>query len=190
MEILEERTEKMVEAIEDGRIVSVTENYAKRENLPILKRETIKEIKNFGDPKVGKVPTSMMGKGKEHPLEYLKKPMNWKEKQVLSELIENFHWHIRTERRKKGVTRKQLSKMIGESEESIEKIEFGVLPSTDFVLINKIQQALSINLRKDGKDFSKSVSQMIPKDSKKQGENEKFKHISSNREIEILDDLS
>ncbi len=177
--------ERIVEAIENGKIVSVSESYARRESLPILKRPQInrnsEEHKN-----VGKVPTSMMMRGKEHPMEYLKKPHTWQEKQVLSELVENFHWVIRSERRRKGITRKQLSKLSGESEESIQKLEFGILPSPDFVLINKIQQALGVNLRKDGRDFNKPVAGNFVQ--KKENSDDKFKHLSSDREIEILDD--
>mgnify|MGYP001593161429 CR=1 FL=1 len=189
MDILEEQNERMVEAIEEGRIVFVPERYAIRENLTILKKPEIKRIPLTAH--TNKQMSPIVSRGKEHPLESIKRSMDWKEKQVISELIVNFNWHIRTERKKRGLTRKQLAHMISEPEENVQKIEFGVLPSSDFVLINKIQQALGINLRKDGKDFSKSISQMMPQVSpRKQPENGKFKHLNSSREIEILDDLS
>lgn len=196
-----EYEQKIVEAIEEGKIVRVTEHYARREGLPILRRSPSMDALSQHS-----LPEEKMRKLKsEYKLdihETLKKKPSWKEKQVMSELLENFNWIIRTERRKKNISRSQLAKMVGESEDDIKMLEYGVLPKDDFILINKVQQALNVNLRKDGKDFSKSLPDLMRNAQpgqrtsvldrlKKLKEAEKQKAQSgslSGSEIEILDE--
>ncbi|MBU0907231.1 MAG: hypothetical protein KKD18_02030 [Nanoarchaeota archaeon] len=147
---------KLVEAIEDGRIVKVPEYYAKREGLLILKKAPIQ---------IQKTQTPSYFQHKEDrtkPLtEYIKSKPDWREKQVMSELVDNFHWQIRYTRRRLGITRKQLAKMVGVSENDLQIIESGRLPSNDFILINKVQKTLGINLRKDGKEFDLSAEENL-----------------------------
>ncbi len=183
--------ERIVEAIEDGKIVRVTENYARREGIPILRRpETLQQRTPLPPEKVKKIQAEF----KTDLMDALKKKPSWKEKQVLSELVENFHWKIKTERMKRGLTRKQLASMLNEKEEKIKLIEYGTMPSEDFVLINKIQNVLKINLRKDGKDFSQSINDLMKKteaESKRTFVLEQLKKqkekSNSKSEIEILD---
>lgn len=151
---------KLVEAIEEGRIVKVPEYYARREGLLILKKAPIQ---------TQKVQTPSYLEKKEErdrtrPLtEYMKKKPDWREKQVMSELVENFHWQVRYTRRRLGLTRRQLAKMIGVSDADLQLVESGRLPTNDFILINKIQKALGINLRRDGKEFDFSVGEILEK---------------------------
>ena len=49
----------------------------------------------------------------------------------------------------RGMTRKQFAEAIRASENDVKMIENGVLPSPDFVLINKIEQLFGITLRKN-----------------------------------------
>ena len=185
--------DKLVEAIEEGRIVKVPEFYAKRENLPILRKPNIDELRKNTFRMAPGIPRHIKDEHKKPFLDYLRRQPSWKDKQVTSELINNFHWFIRLERRKKGLSRKQFAKLLNENEENLKIIEAGILPSSDFILINKIQQALNINLRKDRKDFSKDITKVMLK-SEKQTEKEKqeFKKIneldSSEDEIEIIED--
>ena len=51
------------------------------------------------------------------------------------------------------MSRKQVASSIACTENDLKMMENGVLPSNDFVLVNKLQSYYSINLRKDGKDF-------------------------------------
>jgi len=179
--------DKLVDAIEEGRIVKVTEEHARREGLPILRK--IPEISQQTKA------TYLKEKPKPEPkvdiLDSLKKTPSWREKQVTSELISNWQWHIRMERRKKGLSRGQLAELVHEQEDNIKLLEFGTLPSEDFVLINKVQQALKINLRKDKKDFSQDVQHIMPKPQDKQkspaNSGQKTQSITGS-DIEILED--
>ncbi len=175
-----------VEAIEEGKIVKVPESYARREGLPILRRSLSQTYQQ-------KIPSYL--EKKERPktesridfMSKLKKSPTWKEKQVLSELINNWQWHIRTERRKKGITRKQLAELVNETESNIKMLEFGCLPSEDFVLINKVQKVLGINLRKDQKDFNQSLQDMMQsKEPTKVKTNQSADELLG-KDIDILD---
>ncbi len=150
----------IVEAIEEGKIVRVSESYAKREGLPILRKSrlTPSQEKVISQETKKTIQKEFRDERSKRLLDYLRKPADWKEKQVTSELVPNFSWEIARTRRAKGLTRKHLGKLIGADEDSIKLLENGLLPSPDFILINKIQTALNLNLRKDKKDFSKEVT--------------------------------
>ena len=154
MEYLE--SEDNVEAIEEGKIVKVSERYAKREGLPILRRPTPKIF----HPK-------KQEEEKRISFDDLRKPLNWRKSQVFSELIENFHWEISKKRRQIGLSRKQLALDIKESENTIKLVENGILPKDDFKIINKIQERLNINLRKDNKNFNEPVRPLIENEEEK-----------------------
>lgn len=157
--VFDENTgEKYVEVIEEGRIVKVRESYARREGLPIL-RKTFREVheKRFEEFK---------GKGKDgderkHRGDDLRRPLNWKDNKIVADLVDNFHWVIAKERRKRNISRKEFAGLVGVSEETIKLVENGILPGKDFVLVNKIQEVLGINLRKDNKDFGESPRKMV-----------------------------
>ena len=158
-----------VEAIEDGKIVKVTEDYARREGLPILRKEQ-PELREPEKKEALKTFDSRNLKGMNLGMEDLRKPLNWKKSQVVMELVDNFQWIISKVRRHRGLSRKQFADNLKEEENTIKLVENGILPSEDFVLINKIQKFLQINLRKDGKDFSESPRKVLdsnPKDSHK-----------------------
>ena len=181
-----EKESKFVDAIEEGKIVKVSEFYAKREGLPILRKSTT--IQTQSVPLRARPEREAQPRSRSDLYDYLKKPADWKEKQVLSELVENFHWRIRMERRKKGVTKKQLAQMIGEKEEVIRTIEYGRLPTKDFVLINKIQKALGINLRKDGKTFDTSVKKLLDENPKTTKDKSLPSQDDSDIGIQVLDE--
>jgi len=187
--------DSLVEAIEDGKIVKVPEFYAKREGLLILKKAEIPMGQS------GRTPSFYDQEEKPEktkPLtEYFKKKPDWREQQVISELVENFHWKIRAERRRKNFTRKQLARDVGEPDEKLKILETGRLPSFDFVLINKVQKALGINLRKDQKDFTQTTQDVMSKlqeqEEKKHQQTQARKAKSDYAEIsdsgiEILED--
>lgn len=160
-EIMEQAGEMIVEAIEDGKIVRVPESYAKREGLPIIRKSKMHEMQ---ERMAQQGPMSKNIQEEKQKLMYARPHSNWKDRQIISELKENFHWYVRIARKNKGLSRKQLAKLINESEESIKLLESGILHSKDFILINKIQEALNINIRRDGKDYTKSLGEMISKD--------------------------
>ena len=155
--------DELVEAIEEGRIVKVSEFYAKREGLPIIRKSSATQLQ---EETANLAPSTTPSSDEKQLLNYSQTHTNWRDKQVISELLDNWHWLIRIERRKKGLTRKQFAKLLNEPENALKLIESGILPKKDFVLLNKIQQTLRINLRKDKKDFSKSITDIYPKQEK------------------------
>ena len=102
-----EEKERIVEVIEEGRIIKVSERYARREGLPILRRPKSEEMQG----NIASFPPSTSSKkivkeeNRRPLLDYMYKPRDWKEKQVISELVDNFNWTIRSERKKKCLTR-------------------------------------------------------------------------------------
>ncbi|MDO8460453.1 MAG: helix-turn-helix domain-containing protein [Nanoarchaeota archaeon] len=163
--------DKKVEVIYEGRIVRVPESFAKEEGLPIIKKSRIFQLKENVE-NIGKMKAKQKAnKEKEELLTNFHTPIKWKGNNVASELIDNFHWYIKKERLKRNLSRKQLSLMIHESESSIKAIEYGTLPSDDFILVNKIQDVFGVNLRKDGKNFAKATPapslQSLPQSDKK-----------------------
>jgi len=187
----------LVEAIEEGKIVKVPEFYAKSEGLPIIRKPMMRELQE-------RATNLTPGSQERIPHEYrkpfseiLQNPDNWKKKQVTAELLDNFHWMIRIERKRKGLSRKQFSKILDESEDNIKMVEAGFLPANDFILINKIQQHLGVNLRKDKKDYTESIGSMMKKTTiaeeggwtpKQPKQEQKETYNFSGTEIEILED--
>jgi len=171
-----ETPDDMVDAIEEGKIVKVTEDYATREGLPILKKAKEKIFP----------PARKLKKDEDNFFEDLTKLPNHKKSQVTSELIENFNWRITNRRRSLGISRKQLADSINESESTLKFIENGLLKKDDFIIINKIQNQLNINLRSDKKDFSESPRSLLneEKDTPKSQE----KNSMSGADIEITED--
>lgn len=132
---------RVVEAIHEGRLVRAYEDDALREGLFILR---------FVDG----LPSSAQAK-KVKPEEEKKllfddyrRPLRNKDN-VTKELSDNFHWLIMEKRKSRGMTRKQFGDAVRASENDIKMIENGVLPSPDFVLINRIEQYCGISLRKN-----------------------------------------
>lgn len=140
------REENLVDAIENSRIVKVSEDYAKREGLLILR-------KSF---QVAEQPGPEQKRGKEFRrnkgfigMEDLRKPLNPEKNGLLKELVENFHWVLAQKRRSKLLTRKKVASDIGEEEISIKMAENGVLPANNFILINKLESYYGIILRRN-----------------------------------------
>ena len=122
--------ERMVDAIEEGKIVSVSEDYAKREGLTILRKH---EPKNFLERNKQSQPASPRAgiEGRSYKkgilsFEELRKPLDWRKNQIVQELAEDFHWLITKARRERNMTRKQLANAIRESEDTVKKLENGI----------------------------------------------------------------
>ena len=149
----------LVDAIEQGKIVKVSESYAKKEGLPIIRRPNISLARDSSSKLLHSVK-----KEEKQPFSYLlEKASRKKNPQVLSELIDNFQWNISSCRRKRGISRTRLAELISEPEDIVKMVEYGMLPEDNFIIINKIQSVLGINLRKDKKDFSKDSPEIYPK---------------------------
>lgn len=139
-----------VEAIEDGKIVKVTEDYARREGLLIIRKPTI-SVSN----------TPKKEDDRRLLFDDFRRPIKKPKSQVMSELKEHFYWEVAEKRKKLNLTRKQLASAIGVYETDIKMIENGTLPKDDFVIINKLQNYLGVNLRKDNKDFNSSARKSV-----------------------------
>ncbi len=66
-------------------------------------------------------------------------------------LIENFHWILMRARRRKCLTKSQLSEKIKEPESIINALEKGLVPSNSERAIAKLENYLSVNIRKRDK---------------------------------------
>ena len=160
------REESFVDAIEEGRIVKVSEYYAKREGLLILRKSA--QISAQSTPAQKKDEEQRNNRG-FIGMEDLRKPLGSRGSDLLKELVENFHWILVRKRKDKMITRKKLASEVGESELSIRMIESGVLPANNFVLVNKLESYYGVTLRKNKSvgtaqplrqiiDFNKSAS--------------------------------
>lgn len=146
---------RIVEAIEEGKIVRVSEDYARKEGLMIL-RKPFQEIgqeagldRNDRNEE-GFIDLSIKGWERKEIDKY-------KKNNVIKELIDNFHWYIAKTRREKGITRRQMADSIGEKENVVKLVENGILPKDDFVLVSKIENYLGINLRKNKQEIGQPM---------------------------------
>lgn len=143
----------MVDAIEDGKIVRVSESYARREGLVVLRNHS----QIFGTPqamdRVAKLKQKEAAE-KKFGIDTFRKPLNYRKNQVINELVDNFHWQVISARKSRNLSRKQLGDAVGVSENVIKTLENGLLPSDDFILISKVEAYLKLNLRKDGKSYN------------------------------------
>ncbi len=194
---------EIVEAIEDGRLVRVSEEYAKKEGLFILKRPMIQSYQQrsaISTPKISYQDKLEMEYGRRRKsvldLDRYRRPLNAKKEGVYFDLIDNFHWEIQKARKIRGLSRKQISSTLGESEEDIKMIENGVLPRGNYVLLNKMEKHFGLKLRRGDVDFNKSmrdyvekpvVNVDIPKEEIKKEEKKEDKILG---EIEIIDSIS
>ncbi|HLF53971.1 MAG TPA: hypothetical protein VI544_02220 [Candidatus Nanoarchaeia archaeon] len=138
--------EVFVDAIENGKIVRVSEDYAKQEGLLILRKSAKIDIKQTPEQKKGE--ESRRNKG-FIGMEDLRRPLSSRGNELLNELVENFHWVLARKRKDKFLTRKKVAVDIGEDELNVRMIESGVLPADNFVLINKLESYYGITLRKN-----------------------------------------
>ncbi len=64
------------------------------------------------------------------------------------DLVDNFHWVIMRARRAKKMTQEQLGKEVGIPEAAVKLAEQGVLPDGNYSLVQKLEDALGIQLRR------------------------------------------
>jgi len=167
----------VVDAIEDGRIVRVSEDYAKREGLLIL-RKPMEEVKQTIS---GRREDAVRKNKGFIGMEDLRKPLSTKNNEILKELIDNFHWTLVQKRKGRLLTRKKVADALGESEINIKMIENGVLPANNFILINKLESYYGISLRKNKVAENKAPLRQIIDFNKRLNE-------TKEKEIEITDE--
>ena len=72
-------------------------------------------------------------------------------------LVENYNWKILMGRKQRKITRSQLAKAIGESEESVRLIETKEFPDDALRIIEKVEQYFGIKLRKEQENQTREV---------------------------------
>lgn len=178
MALFEKKEERMVDAIEEGRIVRVSESYALSEGLAILQKHDFE--RKLKDPeqarKDARVPL-------DTGFDALRRPLKKSSNDIASTLVENFNWIISQKRRQRGLTRKQLSNSANISEAELKLLENGVVPSRDYIAISRIENFLRISLRKD----SQFSANPLKETEEKRQNNSSEKKSSEEDEIEIID---
>ena len=137
----------LVDAIEEGRIVRVPEDYARREGLLILRREA--DIPSEPLTPKGKRDAGARKNKGFIGMDDLRKPLRPNQDELLRELVDNFHWVLVEKRKAKGLTRKKLAESVGETELNVKMLENGILPMNNFILINKLESFYGVSLRKN-----------------------------------------
>ncbi len=148
--------EIVVEVIKDGQIMRVPKSQAEEEELFILNTPSKQEI-------YAQANVPMPAKKNHLTLDLTPKDKAAKDslrQRIANSLEDNFHWKLSRMRREKGISRMQLAKTIGDSEDNIKRLELGELDSNSIVLITKLEEALGISLRKD-KDAFNSARKML-----------------------------
>lgn len=140
--------------------VKICEMCAIIANIPIIKRPTPEQLKasekNFG---VKERLSAMAGifpekkqKTKQEELEELEKNKGLvKPEELVFKLVDNFHWIIQTNRRRKGLTLRQLAETLSESESALKMLERAVVPGKSLDLLGKLEQFFGVELIKKDK---------------------------------------
>ncbi len=151
---------RLFDAIYEGRMAKICERCSIIENVPIIKRPGVSQLKEAEMGRVGvydrmkrlsgikeaKEETTFFREDRLKELD--KKPeLELPEKEKLN-LVEHFYWQIMQNRRRKGLSQKQLAEVLSESEVAIEMIEKAKFPENAEILIKKLEQFFQIRLRK------------------------------------------
>ena len=151
---------RLFDAIYEGRMAKICERCSIIENVPIIKKPGVSQLKEAEMGRVGVYDRMKRLSGikdakeeitffREDRLKELdKKPeLELPEKEKLN-LVEHFYWQIMQNRRRKGLSQKQLAEVLSESEVAIEMIEKAKFPENAEILIKKLEQFFQIRLRK------------------------------------------
>tara|TARA_Y100000310_G_C20482288_1_gene715257 strand:+ start:26 stop:847 length:822 start_codon:yes stop_codon:yes gene_type:complete len=150
-----------VEAIEQGKIVTVEESYAFREGLPILKHvgdnkiESVQEKVWKEDDQKKESNVNMEGSGLMDLLASNQKS------RMENALIDNFNWKVCQARREKVMTRKTFGELTGLNLKQIKMLENGIFPTNDLTLLARIEEVLGISIRKGSEEFGQPMRKMV-----------------------------
>lgn len=150
---------RLFDAIYDGKSAMICERCSIIENIPLIKKPNTKQLKE-SEKSIDvyermkrmsgyKEPKKQDSFFKEDRLKELEKNprLELPEYEQLN-LIDHFHWEIMKNRRRKGLSHRQLAETIGESEIAIEMLERGKIPENADVLIRKLEQFFQVSLRR------------------------------------------
>jgi ribosome-binding protein aMBF1 (putative translation factor) len=142
---------RIVEAIDDGKIVKVPEEYAIREGLMILRKKVISSAQPVAEKPLDRRPSG---------LDAFRKPLKYKQNDVAGSLVEHFHWIVVQRRKEMGMTRKQVASAVQCSEHAVKMIENGILPAENYIIVNRIEKLFGIVLRKDGQNYQANMKEL------------------------------
>ena len=175
--------------------VKICERCSLLAQVPIIKRPTPEQLKESEKPFgvrqrltriMGISPENKKEKSLVEELREIEKVEQIKPTQddLVFKLVDNFKWIIQTQRRRKGVTVKQLAEQTGESESAILMLEKGIVPSKSLDLIIKIEQALNINIIK--KDLLEKIEEQKKIEKKRRilDEEERERRLAQEKEEE------
>ena len=153
---------RLFDAINGLRMTTICERCSIINDIPIIKRPNSDQIK---ESEITRVSERMRSLSRiRSPINIQKRPEIFFREERLKELernpeleqpekenlklMDNFHWEITKQRRKKGLSQKQLANAIGESEAVIQMIEKAKLPENAKKLIIKLEQIFQARLTK------------------------------------------
>ena len=136
-----------VEAIADGKIVKVPEDYARREGLLIVKR--VPDVVSGAVSPLSRAVPGSPSHTRRGLLQFetYRKPLH--DDELRAGLSEHFHWELQKQRKLKNVTRRQVSAATSVKEEDIKLLENGVV-GRDYVALSTLERYYGVNLRRGG----------------------------------------
>ena len=148
---------RIFDAIFELRMSNLCERCSIIENIPIIKKPNSEQLKESETQRVSDTMRDLSGiREPEKPATFFKEDrlneldknpdLELPEKENL-QLIENFHWEIMKQRRRRGLSQKQLAESLGESEVAIQMIEKAKLPENAKRIMSKLEQIFQTNLR-------------------------------------------
>jgi len=151
---------KLFDGLNVNSIVRVCERCSIINGIPIIKRPSTKQLRESEQPysvhtRLARLAHMEEGEKKEKTAYEVLKEIDSKPElehpepeDLVFKLVDNFHWVIQTERRRKGLSAKQLAEAIHESESAINMLEKGIVPSRSLGMIQAIEQLLKTKLVK------------------------------------------
>jgi ribosome-binding protein aMBF1 (putative translation factor) len=149
----------------DGLLVNNTVKICERcsliEGIPIIKRPSTNQLRDSEKPYAVRQRLARMAHLPQEQKKIVsaydelkkleEKPELERPEDLVFNLVDNFHWIIQTERRRRGFSQKQLASELHEGESAIAMLEKGIIPSKSLDLIRTLEQFLKVNLVK--RDF-------------------------------------
>ena len=150
---------QLYDAIYEGQVAFLCERCSIIENIPILNKPTEERVRESEKlsgvyermKKIAGIPEPKKQDdllNKNRLIEIENNPSLESPKEQSINLIEHFHWEIMKNRRRKGLSQKQLGEQIGEPEFSIEMLEKAMIPKNPENIIIKLERFFNIKLKK------------------------------------------
>lgn len=165
----EDNQVKLVDAIYGGEIVKICEECAAREDFPIIRRPSSFQLKEaeksstvyqrlsrmagikpaeVKKPEIKGITLDRLRPAKSYSQLHAERMTRATKINKPLDLIDNFNWAIQMARRERKLSPGQLAEMIGETESIVKMLESGNLPDDASKILDKLEQALKIKLRK------------------------------------------